>query len=74
MLLWCAVICGGAGVFFAFQVWDLRLTGDVDLFASVAAIVLLVLGGVALIALATLYAVARMLDDASQVETVLTDP
>lgn len=68
ILLWSAVLCGGAGVFFGFQVWDMRYTGEPDLVDSVAAIVLLVLGGGALLALATLQGLAHILLDVDRLE------
>ena len=73
ILLWSAVLCGGAGVFFAFQVWDQRLTADPDLFYAVAAVVLLVLGGTSLLALITLHGLAQVLGDVDRVELRPTD-
>ncbi len=72
-LLWTAVLCGGAGVFFTFQVWDQRLTADPDLFYVVAAVVLLVLGGAALLALVTLHGLVQVLGDVDRVALRSTD-
>ena len=60
-LLWIGVICGGAGLFFAFLLWDSRYSDPPDLVYAVAATVLLVLGGVAAMALLALHGVAKLL-------------
>ena len=62
-LLWAAVICGGAGVFFAFLLYDSQNTDPPELVYAVAATVLMVLAGASALVLAGLYAVAQMLKE-----------
>ena len=62
-LLWAAVLCGGAGVFFAFLLYDARIGDPPELVYAVAATVLLVLAGEAVLMLIALRGVARMLSE-----------
>jgi hypothetical protein len=61
-LLWAAVICGGAGVFFAVLFYDSRYTNPPEFVDAVAATVLLVLAGGAVIALAVLRGLEQLLE------------
>jgi len=65
-LVWAAVICGGAGVFFAVLFYDSRYENPPELVDAVAATVLLVLAGSSLLALAVLQGVAKMLEEVNR--------
>jgi hypothetical protein len=62
-LVWAAVICGCAGVFFAFQVYEWRDANPPELVSAVAATVLLVLAGGAVLALTVLHGIEHMLEE-----------
>jgi hypothetical protein len=62
-LLWAAVICGGAGIFFAVLFYESRYENPPELVDAVAATVLLVLAGGSVLALAVLQGVAKMLEE-----------